>query len=58
MKDFKTYRMLHNKSHLILAGIIAALYLLYTRLSKEDKKEVIKDVSEKAANLVQNRFAV
>jgi hypothetical protein len=49
--------MLHNKSTLILAGIFGVLYLLFTRLTKDDKKEVMQDVTGKMQRLVDDKFA-
>lgn len=49
--------MLHNKSTLILAGLAAAMYFLYTKLNKEDKKEVLRTVSKQAGELATKQIA-
>jgi hypothetical protein len=48
--------MLHNKSTLILAGLAAALYLLYTRLTKEEKQEVVNDMTSTAQQLIDKKL--
>ncbi len=45
--------MLHNRSTLLTAGLIAVGYFLFTRLKSEDKKEVIEHIEHTSKDLLK-----
>ena len=53
----QTLTMLHNKSTLIFAGFIAALYFLYRRLNSDEKNEIMQTVSMKTEKLLAQELA-
>ncbi len=49
--------MIHNRSTIVLAAVAAIGYLLYSRLSAEDKQEILTDVKQKTDELVNKYLA-